>query len=814
MKISYNWLKDYISDLPSPEKTSEILTDTGLEVEGLEKFESIKGGLEGVVIGKVLTCKKHPDADKLSVTTVDIGEEKALPIVCGAPNVAEGQKVAVARVGTTLYMGNDSLTLKKVKIRGELSEGMICAEDELGLGEDHEGIIVLDDDAEIGSPARDYFKVESDHVFEIGLTPNRIDGASHIGAARDLAAFLGQEKKVSVQKPSVSYFKVDNTDKTFKVSVEEPSGCIRYSGLTLSGLEVKDSPGWLKNRLKAIGLHPINNIVDITNYVLHETGQPLHAFDAGKVKGGKVIIKTLHEGTVFTTLDGIERKLSAEDLMICNEEEGMCIAGVLGGIDSGVTGATTAIFLESACFNPIYIRKTAKRHVINTDSSFRFERGTDPNISIYALKRAALLMKEIAGGEISSEVVDIYPEPVGDFEIKLEYSYLFNLMGKEIEKERIRNILSSLDIKITEESAESLLLAVPPYRVDVQRPADVVEEILRIYGYNNIEVSENLRSTLSFIEKPDREKINNLTSEILSANGFAEMMANSLTSADYYKGMDDNLVRIFNPLSSDLNAMRKTLLFGGLEAIRYNRNRQKPDLKLYEFGNVYFTGPAANPADPHGKYTEEFHLGIFLTGRKEKENWLSGNQMVDFYSLKTVVELVLRKMGKNPFELRSSVFDDQLFDHGLVYYLNEKELVRAGEVSSGLCKEFDISTEVFFAEFRWDILIDSLKNQKTIYTAISRFPEVRRDLSMILNRNITFEDLRKTALNTEKKILKDLEIFDVYEGDKIEKGKKSYAVSFILQDENKTLTDKQIEKVMRKISGALEKELGAKVRSG
>lgn len=813
MKISYNWLKDYISDLPTPEDTSRILTDTGLEVEGLEKFQSIKGGLEGVVIGKVLSCKKHPNADKLSVTTVDVGEERPLPIVCGAPNVAEGQKVAVARVGTTLYMGNESLTLKKVKIRGEVSEGMICAEDELGIGTDHEGIVVLNENAEVGTPAKEYFEVENDHVFEIGLTPNRIDGASHIGSARDLVAFLSLEKPVHLKKPDVNNFEIDNTEKTFRVKVEDKTGCIRYSGVTISNLEVKDSPDWLKNRLKAIGLNPINNIVDITNYVLHETGQPLHAFDAEKVKGNTVIIKTMPEGTGFKTLDQEVIKLSKEDLMICNEQEGMCIAGVLGGIDTGVNSSTNSIFLESACFNPLYIRKTAKRHQLNTDSSFRFERGSDPNITIYALKRAALLMKKIAGGKITSEIVDIYPVPVKHLEVKLEFSYLYNLIGKEIEKAKIRNILDNLDIKITEETGEDLYLSIPPYRVDVQRPADVAEEILRIYGYNNVEFGDNLRSTLSFVEKPDHEKINNLAAEMLTSNGFAEIMANSLTAANYYTDNDEDLVKIYNPLSNDLNAMRKNLLFGGLEAIQHNRNRQNPDLKLYEFGNVYFSDPEIKSKDPHKKYREEFHLGIFMTGRREKENWLSSDKIVDFYSLKAMVNLILQKMGENPYNLDIRSFNDDHFDYGLIYNWNGKELLKAGAVSSELCEKFDIPADVFYAEFQWDQMIESMKSHKTRYEPVSRYPEVRRDLSMLLDHKITFEDLRKTALNTEKKILKDLDIFDVYEGEKIEKGKKSYAVSFILQDENKTLTDKQIDKVMKKISTALEKELGAQIRA-
>ncbi|MGC9343000.1 MAG: phenylalanine--tRNA ligase subunit beta [Bacteroidales bacterium] len=813
MKISYNWLKDYISDLPSPDKTSEILTSIGLEVEGLEKFESVKGGMDGIVIGKVLSCKKHPDADKLSVTTVDIGNGDPLPIVCGAPNVAEGQKVAVATVGTTLYMGDDKLTLKKVKIRGEVSEGMICAEDELGLGEDHTGILVLDENAKVGTPAREYFNIETDYVFEIGLTPNRIDGGSHIGVARDLAAYFRQTKDTELKKPDVSGFKVDNTDLEFDVKVEDSEGCPRYSGISITNLKVEESPQWLKNRLKAIGLNPINNVVDITNYVLHETGQPLHAFDAEKVAGNKVIIKTLNNGTSFTTLDEEERKLSAEDLMICNEKEGMCIAGVFGGIDSGVTESTKAIFLESAYFNPVYIRKTARRHMLSTDSSFRFERGSDPNMTIYAAKRAAMLMQEIAGGKVSSEIVDIYPEKIADFKVSLEYSYLNILVGKVIEKDKVRNILSNLDVKIDRETDDTLELSVPPYRVDVQRPADVVEEILRIYGYNNVEIHESLVSALSYIEKPDSEKINNLVSEMLSANGFSEIMANSLTKADYYVENDRDLVKIFNPLSNDLNAMRKTLLYGGLEAIEYNRNRKNPDLKLYEFGNVYFSDPDIKDKDPHKKYSEEYHLGLFLTGKTENENWLSTGDSFNYYHLKAYVSLILRKLGINPWNLETSEVSRQHFTEGIQYKLEEKEIVSFGIVSRKLCNNFDINTDVLFAEFNWNHILENLKGHKTQYQPVSRYPEVKRDLSMMLDRKVNYDEIRAVALQAERKLLKDLEIFDVYEGDKIEKGKKSYAISFTLQDENQTLKDKQIDKAMNRISSALESKLGAQIRS-
>jgi phenylalanyl-tRNA synthetase beta chain len=813
MKISYNWLKEYISDLPSPEETSEILTSIGLEVEGLEKFESVKGGMEGVVIGKVLSCKKHPDADKLSVTKVDTGTGEPLPIVCGAPNVAEGQKVAVATVGTTLYMGDKTLTLKKVKIRGEVSEGMICAEDELGLGDNHDGILILDDNAEIGKPAKEYFNIETDFVFEIGLTPNRIDGGSHLGVARDLAAWLKQTKKVELKKPDISDFQVDNKELIFDVEVADAEGCPRYSGLSITGLKVKESPTWLKNRLKAIGLNPINNVVDITNYVLHETGQPLHAFDAEKIAGNKVIIKTLPEGTQFTTLDEEERKLSGEDLMICNEKEGMCIAGVFGGIDSGVTGSTKAIFLESACFNPVNIRKTAKRHMLNTDSSFRFERGSDPNMTVFAAMRAAILMKEIAGGKVSSEIVDIYPRVIEDFKVKLDYSYLNTLVGKEISKEKVRNILANLDIKIENETDTALELAVPPYRVDVQRPADVVEEILRIYGYNNVEIHESLVSTLSYIEKPDREKINLLVAEMLSANGFSEIMANSLTKADYYKGEENNLVRIFNPLSNDLNAMRQSLVFGGLEAIEYNRNRRNPDLKLYEFGNVYFTDPEIKDENPHKKYSEEFHLAVFLTGSTERDTWLSTGDTLNFFHLKAYVDLILRKLGIDPFSLETSEINDPFFIEGLRYNIKNKEIVRLGSISNTICKDFDIHAEVLFAEFKWDHVIELLKGHKTQYQPVSRYPEVKRDLSMILDREVSYESIREVAQFAERKLLKNMEIFDVYEGEKIKKGKKSYAISFTLQDENQTLKDKQIDNAMNRISSALESKLGAQIRS-
>lgn len=816
MKISYNWLKDYISYLPEPEECAQILTDIGLEVEGNEKYESVKGGMEGVVVGEVLSCEAHPDADSLSITTVNIGEE-ILPIVCGAPNVAKGQKVAVAKVGTTLYMGDESLTLKKVKIRGEVSEGMICAEDELGIGTDHDGILVLDPATEVGTAASDYFKIERDVVFEIGLTPNRIDGASHYGVARDMAAFLRQEKEVNLILPDVSSFKPDNNNLPFEISIENEDACTRYSGLTISGIELKDSPDWLKNKLKAIGLNPLNNIVDITNFVLHEIGQPLHAFDADKIDGQKVIIKTLKEGTKFISLDEKERILSGEDLMICNQNEGMCIAGVFGGLDSGVTVKTKNIFLESACFHPVSVRKTAKRHMINTDSSFRFERGSDPNITVYALKRAAMLIKEIAGGEISSEIVDVYPNPVPDYEVTLTYDYLNTLIGKEIERSKVKDILGNLDIKIVAETETELNLLVPPYRVDVQRPADVVEEILRIYGYNNISFPQGVRSNLSYSSKPDIEKVNHLSAEFLSNNGFNEIMSNSLTRSAYYETeevKDDSLVKILNPLSNDLNCMRKTLLFGGLEAIAYNINQKSSDLRFYEFGNTYKINTKVQSENPHRKYHEEAHLGLFISGKNYSENWiLTENKKSDYFQLKAYVELFLKRFNLNAVDLAQEESNNAEFSQGLKYFKNKKLIVEFGPVNSSLLKKFEIDQEVFYADFHWNNLLRLLASHKTQFVALNKYPEVRRDLSMILESSVKFEDLRQTALKAERNLLRKVDIFDVYDGDKIEEGKKSYALSFILQDDYKTLTDKQIDKVMQNITGALERELNAQIRS-
>lgn len=815
MKISYNWLKNYIDTDLSVEKVSEILTDTGLEVEGIEEFESVKGGLEGLVIGKVTSCQKHPNADKLSITKVDIGTGVELPIVCGAPNVAEGQKVVVATVGTKLYSDDESFKIKKAKMRGEPSEGMICAEDEIGLGASHDGIMVLDESAKIGMPAKEYFNIETDTVFEIGLTPNRIDGASHIGTARDLAAFLSQTKKTELIKPSVEDFKVDNNNLPIEIIVENEEACPRYTGLTVTNVKVEQSPEWLQNKLKAIGLKPINNLVDISNFVLHETGQPLHFFDADIIEGNKVIIKTLPEGTPFVTLDEEERKLSANDLMICNTKEGMCIAGVFGGIKSGVSKNTKNIFIESAHFDSVYVRKTAKRHDLHTDASFRFERGSDPNITVYALKRAALLLKEIAGGEISSEIIDIYPKPVANYKVDLTFRNLKRLIGKEIEKVKVKNILKSLDIKIISEDEEKMSLEIPTYRVDVRREADVIEEVLRIYGYNNIEISEHVNSSLSYSSKPDKEKIQNTISDILSGNGFNEIMCNSLTKADYYNDLKsykpDNLVKIFNPLSQDLNVMRQTLLFGGLESIIYNQNRRNTDLKLYEFGNCYYLNNSESE-NPLKKYNEEQHLTLFITGNKAEENWITKNQPTSFYLLKTYVENILSRLGFDTNKFECEDISTDIFVEGLKYRYNKNQIVDFGILNKKILKSFDIDTNVYFAEFTWNNVLKLSTKNSIRYSDISKYPEVKRDLALLINKDVKFADIKNLAYKSEKNLLKKVSLFDVFEGEKLGANKKSYAVSFILQDENKTLTDKQIDKIMNKLIGVFEKELNAQIR--
>ncbi len=815
MKISYNWLKQYIStDLP-PEQVCDILTNIGLEVEGVESFQSVKGGLDGVVIGEVLTCSRHPNADKLTVTTVDVGKEKPVQIICGAPNVAAGQKVPVALVGTTLYPTEEGFTIKKARIRGELSQGMICAEDELGLGSSHDGIMVLDRDTPIGIPASEYFKVENDTVFEIGLTPNRIDGASHLGVARDLAAYLKQEGAVTRNKPSVDGFNTDNNDLPISIEIEEKAGCRRYSGLTISGISVKESPCWLQTRLRSIGLSPINNVVDITNFVLHESGQPLHAFDAAHIKGHKIVVKTMPEGTPFTTLDEQERKLLATDLMICNGEESMCIAGVFGGVGSGVTEETNSIFLESACFDPVYIRRTSKHHVLNTDASFRFERGSDPNMTVWALKRAAMLIREIAGGTISSEVVDVYPDPVKDFRVEISFAHVNRLIGNDIDPETIQSILESLDIVVEQRDDQGMVLRVPPYRVDVQREADIVEEILRIYGFNRVEIGAGLQSTLSYSSKPDKEKVINLVSEMLTGKGFYEIKSNSLTRTTYYDEEDQpdpTAVRLFNPLSQDLALMRQNLLYGGLEAVAYNINRKHPDLSLYEFGKCYYQDPNAAGEHILDRFDEQLHMGIFISGRSRSGNWIQEAEDTSYYLIKSYVETVLVKLGIDPHMLESGGRENLDYTHRDVYTIHGDRIVEFGSVAPAVLKKFDIKQEVFAAEFNWDNVLKILTSHRTLFKQLLRFQVVTRDFSLMLSREVTFESLRELAFKTERRLLRNVTLFDVYEGDKIEKGKKSYALTFTLLDKDKTLTDKQIDKAMLNIAKAFEREFGAVVR--
>lgn len=809
MKIAYSWLRNYIKADITPQEVSTYLTDCGLEVEGMEEVETIKGGLKGIVIGEVLTKVKHPDADKLNCTTVNVGGDEPLSIVCGAPNVEVGQKVVVSTVGAELFpIDGESFKIKKSKIRGQVSEGMICAEDEIGLGEGHDGIMVLDPNAVVGTPAAEYFNVESDWMIEIGLTPNRADAASHFGVARDLVAVLKRyDKTAELIKPSVANFKVANTSRTVSVTVEDQEACPRYSSLTISGVAVKDSPNWLKNHLLTIGAKPINNVVDVTNYVLHEMGQPLHAFDADKIIGDKVIVKQLFEGTEFVTLDGAERKLSDKDLMICNAEEGMCIAGVFGGEKCGVKTSTTNVFLESAYFNPVSVRKTAKRHGLNTDASFRYERGTDPNITIYALKRAALLIQELAGGEISSEIDDIYPNPISNFEFDFSIANCNRIIGQEIGEERIKQILTDLEIEIKAEKDGVLSLSVPPYRVDVQREIDVIEDVLRIFGYNHIEMPDFLKSSLSYAPKPDAEEIQNGVSNLMTDNGFFEIWNNSLTAANLYKTDDklgDDVVEMLNPLSSDLSVMRQNLLFGGLDTLRYNINRKSDRLKLYEFGKTYFKTDA-------GKYNEIKRLSLFMTGTKQSENWQSKTSNVDFFDLKNQVELIIQKLRLKG-RLETEEVKNDHFAYGISYTLNKRSLVDFGAVSNELLNRFDVSQEVFYADFNWDNILKLVSTKAVQYSPISKFPTVRRDLALLINDSITFEQIEQLAQKQERKLLKEVNLFDVYQGKNLAEGKKSYGVSFTFGDDDKTLTDVQIEKVMDKLIKTYQKELGAELR--
>lgn len=815
MNISLNWLKDYIKTDLSVDEICEILTSIGLEVAGYEKTESIKGGLRGLVIGEVKTCEPHPDSDHLHLTTVDLGDGRLTPIVCGAPNVAAGQKVVVATIGTILYDGDKEFVIKKSKIRGKESEGMICAEDEIGIGQDHAGIIVLPGNVKAGTPAAEYYNITEDYTIEIDITPNRADGASHLGVARDLAAYLKQKQDISYTLPSVDGFRSDSNTSGISIQVERPEACRRYAGVTIEGVEIKESPEWLRTRLKAIGLNPINNVVDITNYILFELGQPLHAFDKDKIKGNKVVVKSFPAGTLFTTLDGVERTLHEDDLMVCNAEEPMCIAGVFGGLDSGITGNTRNVFLESACFDPVFVRKTARRHGLNTDASFRFERGTDPNIVIYALKRAALLIKEVAGGKITSGIIDIYPEPVQDFEVEIKYAHVDRLIGKKIGIPQIKKILESLEIKIVRETAEGLLLHIPPYRVDVRREADVIEDILRIYGFNNIEVPAKVNSTLSYSQKPDDYQLKDRISNLLAANGFNEIMNNSLTRAGYFEGLEsfkpENTVMLFNPLSSDLNAMRQSLLFGGLETIAYNINRKSTNLRLFEFGKVY-TFHKKEGENHLKQYSEENRLAVFISGNKNTESWNAKESKTDFYTLKAYAEMILQNLGFNPAQLATEEDSRDIYREGLVYSQNGKHIMSLGVIHPKLTKSFDIPQEVYYADFSWENMLKALKNHQIIFKPMPRFPSVRRDLALLLDKKITFKEVKELALRTEKTLLKSVSLFDVYEGEKLGPGKKSYAVSFTLQDEEKTLTDKQIDKIMNKLMGAYQHLLGAEIR--
>jgi len=797
MKISYNWLKEFINTDKTPQEISTILTGTGLEVESVEKVQAIPGGLEGLVIGYVKECGQHPNADRLKVTKVDVGGPEDLQIVCGANNVAAGQKVVVAVAGTTVHPTvGEPFPINKSKIRGEASEGMICAEDEVGLGTDHAGIMVLDANAVVGTPAKDYFKLNDDYLYEIGLTPNRADAASHLGTARDIAAFL----KIEIHKPDVSAFKVDNHDSKIQVVVENEQASPRYSGVTISGIEVKESPQWLKERLAVIGVRSINNVVDVTNYVLHELGQPLHAFDADAITGDKVIVKNCVEGTVFKTLDDVERKLSADDLMICNASEPMCIAGVFGGATSGVKTSTKNIFLESAYFNSVSVRKTAKRHGLKTDASFRFERGTDPDMTVFALKRAALLIQQVAGGKVSSEIVDLYPAPVAPFDVDLSYAHTHRLIGQVIPHEEIKNIVKALDIEIVSESADGLVLKVPPYRVDVTREVDVIEEILRVYGYNNIYIPTQVRASLSASPRPEKDTVQNMLSDILTANGFNEILSNSLTKSAYSSDLD-SAVKILNPLSNDLDVMRQTLLYSGLEAINYNQNRKAADLKLYEFGKVYSV--------KDDKYNETQRFGIWLTGATA-EQWNQKPVAVSFYNLKAIVDSLLSRLNISDYQTEDATCKKMAF--GIQYMRNNKQLVKFGQVSADALKKADVDKTVFYADFNFDMILSAVKKNKIVYEEVSKFPAVRRDLSMLIDQSVSFGQLKQIALRTERKLLQDVDVFDVYQGDKLPAGKKSYALSFILQDTEKTLTDKAIDAIMQKLIYNLGKEAGAEIR--
>lgn len=820
MNISYNWLKNYINLSESPEEISKVLTSIGLEVGTIETVQTIKGGLEGLVVGEVLTCVDHENSDHLHVTTVNVGGEAPLQIVCGAANVAAGQKVIVATVGTVLYSGEESFTIKRSKIRGVESLGMICAEDEIGVGTSHEGIMVLPADTPVGMPAKEYFQVEDDTLIEVDITPNRADAISHYGVARDLAAYYALHGQgIALTRPSVDAFKVDNHDLEIAVEVRNAKACPRYSGVTVKGVTVKESPEWLQNALRSIGLNPINNVVDVTNYVMHELGQPLHAFDANHITGGKIIVDTTPQGTRFVTLDGVERELNEADLMICDGEcKPMCIAGVFGGLNSGVTEETTNVFIESAYFDPVSVRKTARRHGLNTDASFRYERGCDPNNTLYILKRCALLIQEVAGGTIASEPVDVYPEVLSDFPVSLALDKVYQLIGKEIGKETVETILKSLEIKIISEDKGVYQLEVPRYRVDVQRDVDVIEDILRIYGYNNVEISDKLNACLSYDKRPNSHKLQNRVSEQLTAQGFNEILNNSLTKLSYYTELQtypvEHAVKIMNALSNDLGVMRQTLLFGGLESIAYNANRRNTDLKFYEFGNCYHYNPEKKDAEKAlAPYSEEAHMGVWITGNRAPQTWMRVSEKVSFYELKAYVENVLCRLGVNVKALRYEPFGNELISEGMqIVSASKRVLGYIGVVSKKLRKAFDIDNEVYYADLEWNALMKEIRNHKVSYSEISKYPEVRRDLALLVDKNVKYADLYAAAFAAERKLLREVTLFDVYEGKNLEVGKKSYALNFVLQDNEKTLNDKQIENVMKRIQTAFETQFDAKLR--
>ena len=815
MNISYKWLKEYVDFDLTAQQVADALTSTGLEVDALEEVQSIRGGLKGLYVGKVLTCETHPNSDHLHVTTVDLGKGEPSQIVCGAPNVAAGQKVIVADLGCVLYDGDNEFVIKKSKLRGVESNGMICAEDEIGIGNDHSGIIVLPEDAVVGTPAAEYYNLESDWLIEVDITANRADGLSHWGVARDLYAWLKSNGyETSLHRPDCSEFKVDNHDLPIEVVIENQEACKRYACVSVTDCEVKESPDWLKNKLTTVGLRPINNIVDITNYVMMAYGQPLHTFDADMVKGHKIVVKTMPEGTPFQTLDGEEHMLSDRDLAICNAEEPMCIAGVFGGKGSGTYETTKNVVLESAYFHPTWIRKSARRHGLSTDASFRFERGVDPNGTIYALQQAAILCKQLAGGKISMEVCDVYPEPMKNAVVELSYEYVHNLVGKEIPVDTIKSICESLEMKVLNETAEGLTLEIPAYRVDVQRPCDVVEDILRIYGYNNVEIPTQLKSSLVIKADEDRKhKLQNLVSEQLVGAGFNEILNNSLTKTAYYEGKK-NVVKIMNPLSSDLGVMRQTLLYGGLESVEHNVKRKNANLKFFEFGNCYFFDEEKeNPENPMQAYKEENFMGIWVTGKRVEGSWAHPNEDSTYYELAAYVQTILNRIGLKQGATVQKKSENEDFSAGIVIEnRGGKKLIEMGVLSKKLLKQFDLQQPVYFAELNWTQLMKATKKNEVTFTDIPKHPAVSRDLALLVDNNVEFAQIEQIARQTEKKLLKKVELFDVYEGDKLPAGKKSYAVNFILQDAEKTMNDKQIDAIMQKLIANIKKQLGAELR--